>query len=74
VGFEALSFQVKYWSLSLLFEVPQVFFRAFFAPLHIVRRNRIYRELLPVTPEIIERQDTQLVRQKVVRKKWFETT
>ena len=44
----------------------------FFVPLHIVLRSRIYRELLPVTPEIIERQDTQLVRQKVIRKKWFE--
>ena len=46
-------------SLFLLFEVPQVFFRAFFIPLHIILRNRIYRELPPVTPEIIERQDTQ---------------
>ncbi len=60
-------------SLSFLFEVAQVFFRAVFIPLHIVLRNRIYRELPPVTPEIIERQDTQLGRRTVVRKKWFET-
>lgn len=54
------------------FEMPQVFFRAFFVPLHIVLRNRIYRELPQWHQRSLNVRTPSLYVKKVVRKKWYK--